>query len=413
MKNTFNKGIYVLLAGIGVNLMLGTLYSWGVISAALVNRGWSVTATQIPYMVACAMFALSMVPAGKLQDRFGPRQVIMGSAVLAGIGLSLSGLLLNPIALAITFGVIFGVAMGLGYAAPTPAAVKWFHPSKRGVVSGVVVSGFGLAPVYIGPLTTYLIANYGIESTFLFLGGAFFIGIMTLSQIIKNPPIGYVPPVPVDVEKVKVKPTFSTKSTKEYESGEMFKTKQFKIIWSMFACGTFAGLLIIGQLSKIGLEQSGITNGFILAALYAVFNALGRVSWGIISDRIGRTRSLFTMFVLQVFAYVLLPFATTPAILMIGVATVGFTFGGMLSVFPSITGDYFGMKNFGVNYGFVITAWGIGGVFGPLVGGLIRDFTGGYTYSYVISGLLSLVGVYLALKVTAPIADKALKSTIL
>lgn len=413
MKNTFNKGIIVLLAGIGVNLMLGTLYSWGVISAALVNRGWSVTATQIPYMVACAMFALSMVPAGKLQDRFGPRQVIMGSAVLAGIGLSLSGLLLNPIALAITFGVIFGVAMGLGYAAPTPAAVKWFHPSKRGVVSGVVVSGFGLAPVYIGPLTTYLIANYGIESTFLFLGGAFFIGIMTLSQIIKNPPIGYVPPVPVDVEKVKVKPTFSTKSTKEYESGEMFKTKQFKIIWSMFACGTFAGLLIIGQLSKIGLEQSGITNGFILAALYAVFNALGRVSWGIISDRIGRTRSLFTMFVLQVFAYVLLPFATTPAILMIGVATVGFTFGGMLSVFPSITGDYFGMKNFGVNYGFVITAWGIGGVFGPLVGGLIRDFTGGYTYSYVISGLLSLVGVYLALKVTAPIADKALKSTIL
>lgn len=411
MKNKFNKGIVVLIAGIGVNLMLGTLYSWGVISAALVNRGWSVTATQIPYMVACAMFALSMVPAGKLQDKFGPRQVIMGSAVLAGIGLSLSGLLLNPITLAITFGVIFGIAMGLGYAAPTPAAVKWFHPSKRGVISGVVVSGFGLAPVYIGPLTTYLIANYGIESTFLFLGGAFFIGIMTLSQIIKNPPIGYVPPVPADAEKVKVKPTFSTKSTKEFESGEMLKTKQFKIIWSMFACGTFAGLLIIGQLSKIGLEQSGITNGFILAALYAVFNALGRVSWGVISDRIGRTKSLFIMFVLQVVAYILLPFATTPALLMIGVATVGFTFGGMLTVFPSITGDYFGMKNFGVNYGFIITAWGIGGVFGPLVGGLIRDFTGGYTYSYVISGLLSLVGVYLALKVTAPIADKGLQST--
>lgn len=413
MKNTFNKGIVVLVAGIGVNLMLGTLYSWGVISAALVNRGWSVTATQIPYMVACAMFALSMVPAGKLQDKFGPRQVIMASAVLAGIGLTLSGLLLNPFALAITFGVIFGIAMGLGYAAPTPAAVKWFHPSKRGVISGVVVSGFGLAPVYIGPLTTYLISNYGIESTFLFLGGAFFIGIMILSQIIKNPPIGYVPPAPLDIEKVRVKPTFSTKSTKEFESGEMLKTKQFKIIWSMFACGTFAGLLIIGQLSKIGLEQSGITNGFILAALYAVFNALGRVSWGIISDRIGRTKSLFIMFALQVLAYILLPFATTPVILMIGVATVGFTFGGMLTVFPSITGDYFGMKNFGVNYGFVITAWGIGGVFGPLVGGLIRDFTGGYTYSYVISGLLSLVGVYLALKVTAPIADKGLKASTL
>ncbi len=412
MKKPFNKGIIVLLAGLGVNLMLGTLYSWGVISAALINRGWSATATQIPYMVACAVFALSMVPGGKLQDKFGPRQVIMGSAVLAGIGLSLSGLLLHPITLAITFGVIFGIAMGMGYAAPTPAAVKWFHPSKRGVVSGVVVSGFGLAPVYIGPLTSYLIANYGIESTFIFLGGAFFVGIMTLSQIIKNPPKGYVPPMPEDVDSVKVKRSFSTTATKEFESGEMLKTKQFKIIWSMFACGTFAGLLIIGQLSKIGLEQSGITNGFILVAIYAVFNAAGRVTWGIISDRIGRTKSLFFMFALQISAYILLPFATTPALLMLGVATVGFTFGGMLTVFPAITGDYFGMKNFGVNYGFVITAWGIGGVFGPLVGGLIRDFTGGYTYSYIISGVLSLVGFYLALKVVAPTAEKVLEPVI-
>lgn len=176
----------------------------------------------------------------------------------------------------------------------------------------------------------------------------------------------------------------------------------------MFACGTFAGLLIIGQLSKIGLEQSGITNGFILAVIYALFNAFGRVQWGIISDRIGRTKSLFSMFALQVLAYILLPFASAPIVLMIGVAIVGFTFGGMLTVFPALTGDFFGMKNFGVNYGFVITAWGIGGVFGPLVGGLIRDFTGGYAYSYVISGVLSLIGALLALRITsiAPSSNK-------
>lgn len=408
MKKPLNKGIIVLLAGLGVNLMLGTLYAWGVISSALVNRGWSATATQIPYMVACAVFAFSMIPAGKLQDKLGPRQIIMGSAVLAGIGLSLSGLLLTPVTLAITFGVIFGIAMGLGYAAPTPAAVKWFHPSKRGVVSGIVVSGFGLAPVYIGPLTTSLIANYGIETTFFVLGGMFFVGIMILSQVIKNPPAGYVAPLPKVIKTNKEKPTFSTTATKEFYSGEMLKTKQFKIIWTMFACGTFAGLLIIGQLSKIGLEQSGITNGFILAVIYALFNAFGRVQWGIISDRIGRTKSLFSMFALQVLAYILLPFASAPIVLMIGVAIVGFTFGGMLTVFPALTGDFFGMKNFGVNYGFVITAWGIGGVFGPLVGGLIRDFTGGYAYSYVISGVLSLIGALLALRITsiAPSSNK-------
>lgn len=407
MKTTFNKGIIVLLAGLGVNLMLGTLYAWGVISAALMDLGWSATATQIPYMLACAMFAFSMVPGGKLQDKFGPKKVIMGSAILAGIGLNLSGLLLTPVTLTITFGLIFGIAMGTGYSAPTPAAVKWFHPSKRGVISGAVVSGFGLAPVYVGPLTTYLIGNYGIETTFFVLGSAFFLGIMALAQLIKNPPEGYLPPAPEESETIQVKPSFSTTATKEFQSGEMLKTKQFKMIWSMFACGTFAGLLIIGQLSNIGLEQSGITNGFMLASIYAVFNAFGRLQWGIISDKIGRTKSLLLMFLLQVVAYIILPFAATPALLILSVAMVGFTFGGMLTVFPAITGDYFGMKNFGVNYGFVITAWGIGGVFGPLVGGLIRDYTGGYAYSYVISGLLSIVGMFLALKVTAPAPEKA------
>ncbi len=405
MQHTY-KGIIVLLAGLGVNLMLGTLYAWGVISAALMNLGWSATATQIPYMVACAMFAFSMVPGGKLQDILGPKKIIMGSAVLAGIGLTLSGFLLTPLMLTITFGIIFGFAMGAGYSAPTPAAVKWFHPSKRGVVSGIVISGFGLAPVYIGPLTTSLIANHGIETTFFVLGGAFFICILALAQLIENPPEGYLPPGADHGETINVKASHSNAAIKEYEPEEMIKTRQFKMLWSMIACGTFAGLLIIGQLSNIGLEQAGITNGFILAAVYAVFNAFGRVQWGIISDRIGRTKSLLAMFLLQVLAYVLLPFAATPLVLMISVSTVGFTFGGMLTVFPAITGDYFGMKNFGVNYGLVITAWGIGGVFGPLSGGLIRDFTGGYTYSYIISGLISIIGMLLALKVSAPGMEK-------
>lgn len=401
-----NKGMKVLLAGLGVNLMLGTLYAWGVISQALVElEGWSATASQIPYMFACAMFAFSMVPGGKLQDRFGPKPVIITSSILAGIGLSLSGLFLNPWALAISFGVIFGMAMGMGYAAPTPAAIKWFHPSKKGLVSGAVVSGFGLAPVYVGPLTNYLINNYGINNTFFILGGTFFIGIFLLAQFIKNPPEGYEPPELKNKSVIEnIRPV--NKPQRDYEPKEMLKTNQFKIIWLMFSFGTFAGLLIIGQLSAIGLDQAGITNGFLLAVIYAIFNAFGRLEWGIISDKIGRQRSLFLMFVMQVIVYAFLPFISTPILLMFGIATVGFTFGGMLTVFPAITGDYFGMKNFGVNYGFVITAWGIGGVFGPLIGGIIRDTTGGYAYSYIISGILSALGILLATRIKAPSDEK-------
>jgi OFA family oxalate/formate antiporter-like MFS transporter len=191
MNATKNRGLIVLFAGLGVNLMLGTLYAWGVISKALITQyGWTATQTQLPYMTACAVFAFSMMPGGKLQDRLGPRPIIMASAILAGIGFIFAGYFLTLLSLTIGFGIIFGMAMGSGYAAPTPAAIKWFHPSKRGIVSGVVVSGFGLAPVYVAPLTTYLLDNFGISITFYSLGIGFFVGIMLLAQLIKNPPAG-------------------------------------------------------------------------------------------------------------------------------------------------------------------------------------------------------------------------------
>lgn len=400
-NNLSNKGWIVTFAGLGVNLALGVLYAWGVISAALIDQlKWSATMTQIPYMLACAVFALSMVPGGRLQDKLGPRPVIMTAAVLSGIGFVFSGVFLTVVGLAIFFGLVFGAAAGIGYAAPTPAAVKWFGPNKRGLISGIVVSGFGLAPVYIAPLTTYLLSNFGIKSTFFTLGIGFFLGILGLSQLISNPPKGYVPE---GAQGTKPNPAGQTGTLKvDFDWKEVLKTKQFYMLWTMFACGTFAGLLIIGQLSKIGLEQAGITTAFTLVALYAFFNFAGRIGCGIISDRIGRTQTLFLMFLLQVLIYILFARLVTPLALMLGIAIVGFTFGGMLTLFPAATVDYYGLKNFGVNYGLVITAWGIGGVFGPLVGGIVRDLTGTYVLSYSISAVLSAIGAVLSLVTKAP-----------
>ena len=171
-----NRGSIVTMAGLGVNLALGVLYAWSVISAALIDKlGWSVTQTQIPYMMACACFAFSMVPGGRLQDKYGPRPVIMAAAVLAGVGFYLAGATLTVVGLTVFFGLVFGIGMGLGYSAPTPAAVKWYGPEKRGLISGIVVSGFGLAPIYIAPITTNLINRFGIQTTFYVLGGLFFL----------------------------------------------------------------------------------------------------------------------------------------------------------------------------------------------------------------------------------------------
>ncbi len=395
-----NRGIIVTLAGLGVNLVLGVLYAWGVMSAALIDKlGWTATQTQLPYMMACACFALSMVPAGRLQDKFGPRPVIMGAALLAGIGFLLAGATLTVVGLTIFFGLIFGIGMGLGYAAPTPAAVKWFGPDKRGLISGIVVSGFGLAPIYIAPLTNGLIQNFGLQQTFFILGIMFFVIIMTLAQFISNPPAHHVPHQTNKIRKREC-------SGKECFAGEMLKTWQFYAIWVMFCFGTFAGLLIIGQLSKIGIEQAGMKTVFTLTAVYAFFNFFGRISWGVISDRIGRKASLASAFLLQFLTYLAFPYMQSPWSLIIGISLVGFTFGGMLTIFPSITADYYGMKNFGYNYGFMMTAWGIGGVLGPLVGGLVRDLTGIYNLSYSISAILSVIGVILAISVQTPRFDK-------
>jgi MFS transporter, OFA family, oxalate/formate antiporter len=394
-----NRGRVVVLAGLGVNLCLGVLYAWGVFSAALIDQlGWTATQTQLPYMMACACFALSMVPGGRLQDRLGPRPVIMASAIMAGLGFALAAATLSVAGLIVFFGLVFGIAMGLGYAAPTPAAVKWFGAHRRGVVSGIVVSGFGLAPIVMAPLTTRLIGAFGIKGAFLVLGIVFFTALMLMSRFIANPPPGYQPAA--------APPSARGRATlaPDRDWREVLRTKQFYMLWLLFCFGTFAGLLIIGQLSKIGLEQAGMTTPFVLVAVYAAFNATGRVVWGIISDRLGRRSSLFAAFAMQVVVYVFFSRLGTPATLMAGIAVVGFTFGGMLTLFPSFAVDYFGLKNLGVNYGLLITAWGVGGVFGPLVGGMVRDLTGTYNLSYLVSAVLSTAGALVAVRLRPPAA---------
>ncbi len=392
----------VVFSGLGVNLTLGVLYSWGIISAALIdNFNWSATQTQIPYMIASAVFAFNMIPGGRLQDKLGPRLVLIASSILAGVGFILSGFNLTVTGLTFFFGIIFGLAIGFGYASPTPAAVKWFHPDHRGLISGIVVSGFGLAPVYIAPLTSSLISSYGLKTTMIIMGIVFFSVVFSLSFVIKNPPENF------EKIKLKKKPRKKHKTTtKDYNIREVLRTPQFYMLWTMFFFGTFAGLLIIGQMSKIGLEQASISNGFLLVVVYAIFNFIGRVTWGTISDFLGRTATLFTMFLIQAIVYFSFSALTDPISLLIGKSLVGFTFGGMLAIFPVITADFYGEKNLGLNYGMMITAWGVGGILGPLLGGISRDVTGGYEISYLISAILSTVGIIISLTVKHPEAKK-------
>lgn len=348
----------------GINLALGILYTWSVISKSIpASWGWDEDAKSLPYMFACLVFSLVMVPAGRMQDKLGPRLVATIGGILVGIGFIIASQTTTVSGFVIGFGVLAGAGIGFGYASATPPAVKWFPPAKTGLIAGIVVSGFGLASVYAAPMTNALITGLGFRNAVLFWGIAFLIVVVALAQLLKTPPKGYLP------QGSPPQPTaaLTAKKKEEFLPREMLATPQFYMIWFMYACGAGAGLMIISKLAAIGLTQAGIKLGFILVAALAVGNGAGRIVAGTTSDKIGRKATLFICFVLQAFLILLIssvretnPLANIPVLAIIS-AMIGANYGANLSLFPSITKDYFGLKNFGMNYGLVFTAWGVGG----------------------------------------------------
>jgi len=379
----------ILVAATGINLTLGVLYSWSIISKNLVNvLGWSNSAASLPYTIAIVVFAIALLVAGRLQDKMGPKRFVMAGVILTGTGLFLSSFSTTPGMMVLTYGVLVGTGIGFGYSCVTPAVMKWWHRDKKGMVTGIVVGGFGVASVYVAPVTSFLIATFALSATFRILGAFVLLTGLPLSMLITNPPAGYIAKAPAlkagEAEKPAIKGW-------NYDWKEMLRTRQFYMLWLMFALASSAGLLIIGSISLIAVEQASFEAGFLLVGLLAIFNATGRIGGGILSDKIGRIRTLQLMILLQGINMLAFSFYSTAFMIAVGTAAAGIAYGALLSIFPSITSDYFGMKNFGLNYGVLYTAWGISGAIGPVIAAAVKDLTGTFTMAYLISaGLLAL-----------------------
>lgn len=406
------RGWTVTLAGLGINLALGVLYSWSVIAKSLTaDWGWTAGGASLPYAMACGIFAISMVFAGRAQDRFGPRIVATIGGALMGTGMIVAslGTADSKAPIVLGFGLLVGAGIGLGYAAATPAAVKWFASERKGLITGIVVAGFGLASVYIAPLTQYLLATYGVPDTFRMLGVIFLIVTVGLAQLLIDPPADYVVRDTDAKKKAVVGAVAATTAVRrDYDWREMVRTPQFALLWLMYAFAAFAGLMIIGHMAKIAaLQLPGTDLGFILVGVLAIGNATGRVVAGVVSDRIGGTRTMLMVFVMQSIMMGLLWAAGSVLALVPVAALVGFSYGANLSLFPSTTAGYFGTKNMGVNYGLVFTAWGVGGVFGSMTAGTIVDSTGSYAIAYGVAAALCLLAAGLTFATKPPAAQVA------
>ena len=190
---TTNRGWTVTFAGTGINLALGILYAWSLIKGAIEKEfGWQGSQLNDPYALCCLVFAFAMIPAGRCQDRFGPRLTASLGGLLVGLGFLLCSTTNNYATWLLGFGVLAGLGIGFGYSSATPPALKWFPPAKTGLIAGLVVAGFGLAPVYLAPTSQYLLGRFGVQKTMLILGIAFTAIVCGLAQFLVNPPAGFV-----------------------------------------------------------------------------------------------------------------------------------------------------------------------------------------------------------------------------
>jgi MFS transporter, OFA family, oxalate/formate antiporter len=401
---TVNHGWRVTFAAMGINLALGILYTWSVISKGIpAEWNWSEADKSLPYAVACLVFSLIMVLAGRMQDVIGPRIVATLGGILVGIGLIVASFTNSPLGYVIGFGLLAGSGIGFGYAAATPPAVKWFPPVKTGMIAGIVVSGFGLASVYAAPLANWLITTRGLATTLMILGIAFTVVVVGLAQLLMAPkqPLNFS--VSQTTASIKVQPV-----KENFTPSEMLKTWQFYLLWFLYACGAGAGLMVIGKLSAIAQIQAKVQMGFLLVAILAIGNGGGRILAGMVSDKIGRRATMCGCFIIQAVMVILLSRAkegsilANIAILAVISAFIGANYGSNLSLFPSVTKDYYGLKNFGMNYGFVFTAWGVGGFMLSQLAGVVYVRTHSFNFAYYCSSILLIVAALLTFILKPP-----------
>jgi len=406
MNEIRNKGWSVTMAGLGINLALGILYTWSIFKQSikesiLVGDGrfnWDIASLNDPFAVCCLMFTVAMIFAGRIQDKLSPRITAVIGGVLTGVGLIVISQTTSLFFWILGFGVLTGLGLGFGYASATPPAIKWFPASKTGVIAGTVVAGFGLASVYIAPLSNYLIAQYGLSVAMLIFGVAFIGVVCFLARFLLNPPEGYSPQEAQPSPDKKM-----TAKVLDFTPAQMLQTGSFYKLWFMYFVGAGAALIIIGGVAGMAKKSMGDL-AWIVVALMAVGNAGGRIAAGAVSDKIGRTLTLLIMMSFQaVVIFSLLFIGETQAVLLVVAATlIGFNYGTNLSLFPSATKDYYGLKNFGANYGLIFSAWGAGGFVFPRVSQMIVAQTGSPEAAYIMCAALLMASSVLALVTKAP-----------
>ena len=413
----------IVIGAILIQLALGTIYSWGTLTifvSPYLNEMREVSV--FIFGVGLLSFAITMIFAGQLQQKYGPKKIAILGGILIGIGLILSAFMKSFIGLLITYGVIFGAGIGFGYVCPIASASKWF-PDKKGLINGIAVAGFGMGSFIFNYVIKALANPTGLEVTdpnfvttitpnipimFIVLGviylGLVIGGAMTLS----NPPegwkpAGWTPPPPSEELGI---------SGLEFERWQTIKLPQFWMLWLTFVLSAISGLMVIGSYAAFAktvdagdnfIYVIGTADFVLIGSLAAIFNGIGRIVWGLLADFIMYKRTMIVMFITQT---ILMCIYFTTNInwiyFLIMTCAIYFCFGGNFSLFPTATADLFGSKNLGPNYGIVFTAYGVAGFIGAVGVNLLVKIFGSYLILFIVMGVMSIGSAILAFFIKPP-----------
>ena len=386
MKKSSVNPWLVVLGTVIVQMGLGTIYTWSLFNQPLVSKyGWSLNAVAITFSITSLSLAFSTLFASKLQEKWGLRKLIMIAGLALGLGLILSSQASSLLMLYVLAGVVVGYADGTAYITSLSNLIKWF-PERKGLIAGISVSAYGTGSLIFKYINAMLIDSVGVSQAFIYWG------LIVTAMIVIGACLIHQAADQGAVQETK---------TQEYTTKEMLGTKQVYLLFIMLFTSCMSGLYLIGMVKDIGVQLVGLSAATAAnaVAMVAIFNTLGRIILGPLSDKIGRLKIVTGTFVVMATSVLVLSFVDLNyGIYFVCVASVAFCFGGNITIFPAIVGDFFGMKNHSKNYGIVYQGFG----FGALAGSFIGAVLGGFKPTFMVIGVLCVVSFIISILIQAP-----------
>lgn len=389
----------ILAASCLINLCIGSLYAWSVFARPMAERLSSLNGTEvmglaIVFTVANAVGPITMISGGAIVDRIGPGWVIRVGGLLFGAGMIASGFATSVAWLVVSYGLGVGLGVGMVYGATVSNAVKFF-PDRRGLAGGVATASYGASSVLVPPIANMLTASFGITRAFVAIGIAMLVVIEVASLVIRACPASFVP------EGWEPPASQAMTGGADLSWQGMLREPRFWLMLSMLLCGAFSGLMITSQASPVAQDMAGMdaASAALVVSMLAVFNMLGRIVAGALSDRLGVVGTIRLVFCVSLAGLALLAFAGGGAVVpfVVGVCLVGFAFGSIMGVYPGFTASQFGTRNNSVNYGIMFCGFALAGFFGPTIMTSLYAAMGSYPPAFFVAAALSVVGLGITL----------------